>query len=134
LENGKGNTMDYEIKELVSGSAKVQFADGAWADVPILNGDTKSQFEVRVANYATKTVDAVPSWANVGDTGSVAQTTLASSVGVFDDSNAPTDPDWLKGRKEEYGSVDSQIEYIAEKGLAAWQTEVARIKTKYPQP
>lgn len=125
--------MDYEIKALVSGSARVEFADGAWADVPILNGDTKSQFEIRVATYATKTTDNPPEWANVGDTGTVTQPTLASSVGVYDDSNAPVEPDWLKGRKDEYGSLDSQIEYITENGLDAWQTEVARIKAKYPQ-
>ena len=125
--------MDYEIKELEAGSARVEFSDGAWADVPILDNDTEETFNLRVATFATKTVGAVPSWASVGKTGSVTPQTLSSAVGVFD-GVADTDPDWLKGRKLEYGSVDSQIEYIAEKGLAAWQTEVARIKTKYPQP
>ena len=36
-------------------------------------------------------------------------------------------------RKSEYGSVDSQIEFITENGLDAWKTKVDEIKTKYPK-
>lgn len=124
--------MDYEIKNLVAGNARVEFSDGAWADVPMLDTDTEATFEQRVASYATKTVGNPPAWANVGDKGTVTPATLASAVGVYD-GVADTDPDWLAGRKLEYGPVDSQIEYITENGIEAWQTEVARIKAKYPQ-
>ena len=34
-------------------------------------------------------------------------------------------PDWLQARLDAYGPVDSQIEYITENGLAAWQAHVA---------
>jgi hypothetical protein len=36
-------------------------------------------------------------------------------------------------RREEYGSLIDQIEYITENGLDAWQTKVQEIKTKYPK-
>ena len=36
-------------------------------------------------------------------------------------------------RQKEYGSTASQIEFITEKGLEAWKTNVQSIKTKYPK-
>ena len=36
-------------------------------------------------------------------------------------------------RKKEYGSTAKQIEFITEKGLEAWKTNVQAIKTKYPK-
>ena len=39
----------------------------------------------------------------------------------------------VSNRKSEYGSVESQIEFITENGLDAWQTKVQEIKTKYPK-
>ena len=41
---------------------------------------------------------------------------------------------WLENRTGAYGHVESQIEYITENGLEAWQTKVAEIKAKYPKP
>ena len=39
----------------------------------------------------------------------------------------------IGNRKKEYGSLISQIEFITENGLDAWQTKVQQIKTKYPK-
>lgn len=39
----------------------------------------------------------------------------------------------VANRQKEYGSVSSQIEFITEKGLEAWKTNVQSIKTKYPK-
>ena len=39
----------------------------------------------------------------------------------------------ISNRKSEYGSVDSQIEFITENGLDAWKTKVDEIKAKYPK-
>ena len=36
-------------------------------------------------------------------------------------------------RREEYGSAEEQIEFITEKGLDAWKTNVDEIKKKYPK-
>jgi len=39
----------------------------------------------------------------------------------------------VSNRQKEYGSVAKQIEFITEKGLEAWKTNVQAIKTKYPK-
>ena len=39
----------------------------------------------------------------------------------------------ISNRMSEYGSVESQIEFITENGLDAWKTKVDEIKTKYPK-
>jgi len=39
----------------------------------------------------------------------------------------------ISNRKSEYGSVESQIEFITENGLDAWKTKVDEIKAKYPK-
>ena len=40
---------------------------------------------------------------------------------------------WLENRKGAYGTPESQIEFITENGLEAWQARVAEIKAKYPK-
>jgi hypothetical protein len=39
----------------------------------------------------------------------------------------------ISNRQKEYGTVSKQIEFITEKGLEAWKTNVQAIKTKYPK-
>ena len=39
----------------------------------------------------------------------------------------------VANRQKEYGTVAKQIEFITEKGLDAWKTNVQTIKTKYPK-
>ena len=39
----------------------------------------------------------------------------------------------ISNRMNEYGSVESQIEFITENGLDAWKTKVDEIKAKYPK-
>ena len=123
--------MDYTITELSSGMAVVTFSDGAWANVPVLAEDTKEVFEKRVQGFATKTAGSNPAWIAASQTGSVTQVAFADSA----PEEAPDDtPAWLKSRIAAYGDSVSQIEFITENGLAAWQTEVARIKALHPQP
>lgn len=40
---------------------------------------------------------------------------------------------YARNRAKEYGTVEKQIEFITEKGLEAWKTNVQAIKTKYPK-
>ena len=40
---------------------------------------------------------------------------------------------WLENRIAAYGESPTQIEFITEHGLEAWQTKVAEIKAKYPK-
>jgi len=118
--------MDYTIKELTDGIAVVTFADDSWANVPVKTSDTKETFEERVQGYAPKAAVSNPSWIEAGQTGSVDQ--ISFSDGVEEDTN----PAWLKARIAAYGSWASQLEFITENGLAAWQEEVAKIKDEHP--
>jgi hypothetical protein len=124
--------MDYTITELTDGNAVVTFADGAWANVPVVTDDTKETFEERVQGYATKTFGSNPAWIAVSQTGSVTQ--VAFSVATDNSVEAVTLPAWMQSRIDAYGDPRTQIEFISENGLAAWQTEVARIKALHPQP
>jgi len=40
---------------------------------------------------------------------------------------------WEHARQLAYGMVETQIEYIVENGLEAWQTKVAEIKAAHPK-
>ena len=42
--------------------------------------------------------------------------------------------DYKEARLQAYGDAVTQIEYITENGLEAWQTNVATIKATYPKP
>ena len=44
------------------------------------------------------------------------------------------DSKYKKLRNKAYGNPASQIEFITENGLEAWQEKVAEIKKKYPKP
>jgi len=126
--------MDYTITELTDGNAVVTFADGAWANVPVLTEDTKEVFEKRVQGFATKTVGENPAWIAASQTGSVTQVALGDEIEPITSIEGEELPDWLQARKDAYGGWASQLEYITENGLAAWQEEVARIKALHPQP
>ena len=39
----------------------------------------------------------------------------------------------VANRQKEYGSIAEQIEFITEKGLEAWKTNVTSIKLKFPK-
>ena len=39
----------------------------------------------------------------------------------------------IEKRQIEYGSPSEQMEFITENGLAAWQTKVAEIKSRFPK-
>ena len=126
--------MDYTITELTDGNAVVTFADGAWANVPVLTEDTKETFEKRVQGFATKTVGSNPDWIAASQTGSVTQVALGDEIEPITSIEGEELPDWLQARKDAYGGWASQLEYITENGLTAWQEEVARIKALHPQP
>ena len=124
--------MNYTITELTDGNAVVTFDDGAWANVPLVETDTKATFEKRVEGYATKLPQSKPAWVAVNQTGSVTQEKLVDFAAPGADVVSEELPSWLIARKSAYGSVASQIEFITEKGLAAWQEEVAAIKLANP--
>jgi hypothetical protein len=117
--------MDYTITKLTDGSAEVTFADGSWANVPVMTTDSKAKFEERVKAYAPKVKVSNPAWIGANLRGSVDQI-------AYDDGEGASHPAWLKARIDAYGSWASQLEFITENGLAAWQAEVAKIKADNP--
>ena len=92
---------------------------------------TKEVFEERVQGYATKLPQSNPAWIAASQTGSVTQVAFAD---IAPEAVSDKNPAWLKSRVAAYGDPVSQIEFITENGLDAWQTEVARIKALHPQP
>lgn len=48
----------------------------------------------------------------------------------------PSDPvyDYVEARKQRYGSIVEQIEYIAENGITAFRARQSSIKSEYPKP
>ena len=119
--------MNYTITELTGGNAVVVFADDSWANVAVMTTDTKETFEERVQGYTTKLSQSNPDWIAVNQTGSVGQ--IAYTDGKVAEA---TNPAWLDARIDAYGSWASQLEFITENGLEAWQEEVAKIKAKHP--
>tara|TARA_R110000824_G_scaffold122176_1_gene278965 strand:- start:499 stop:885 length:387 start_codon:yes stop_codon:yes gene_type:complete len=126
--------MKFTIREIINGVAVVDFDDGAWAEVPMNATDTEAAFIRHVSSFATKTYQA-PSWAvpeASKDSAKVERTVTVPDNGEI----YPVLPDdaaqWLTKRIEAYGAVASQIEFITEQGLAAWQEEVAAIKLANP--
>ena len=119
--------MDYTITELSEEKAVVTFADGSWANVSVLATDTKEVFEKRLQGFVPKTTGSNPAWIAVNQTGSVTQEEFSDATG-----EETGNPAWLRARIAAYGSWASQLEYITENGLAAWQEEVAAIKLANP--
>ena len=132
--------MKYTIREIKDGVATVDFEDGAWAEVPMVESDTVETFNSKVGDYSTKTYTA-PSWA-------LSEASIDGSVvereAVWDARNPlevaiPTDDEdessieWLNDRVNAYGKVSSQIEFIVENGLDAWIEEVKQIKADNPK-
>ena len=117
--------MDYKIKTITGSVATVEYSDGSWAELDINSTTTKSHFEQMVKDFAPKTdADVSVDWLSVGD-----KTTAEEEV-----VESPSDPDWLVARLTAYGTHSTQLEFITENGLDAWQTKVAEIKTANPKP
>ena len=55
--------MKYKIRQITPAGAIVDFADGAWAEVPILKTDTRADFETRLSEFASKEPVENPGWA-----------------------------------------------------------------------
>ena len=86
-------------------------------------------FETEVILQNDTGTDYIKEW-NVAETKPTdAQLDALSSQATTLENNAIA----VANRQKEYGSIASQIEFITEKGLEAWKTNVQAIKTKYPK-
>ena len=120
--------MQYSIPEINNGVAKVQFTDGSWTFVELTSDMTEADLDDivhRITPPHLKT-GATPSFLSAGATRTAAEKPEETYVDPR--------PQWLQDRQTAYGTLESQIEYITENGLAAWQTKVTQIKTDNPKP
>jgi len=117
----------YNIEKLEDGIATVRYADGSWAELRLSADMTQEDVDDLAFQFAPK-VGVAPSFISVGST-STASAKPEPIVEEFVDER----PAWLIAREEAYGSLTSQIEYITENGLEAWQTHVAEIKAANPK-
>ena len=120
--------MQYSIPEINDGVAKVVFSDGTYTFLELTSDMTEADLDdlvFQVASPHLKT-GAKPSFLSAGATRTAA---LKPDASPFVDSR----PQWEQDRAEAYGTPASQIEYITENGLEAWQAKVAQIKADNPK-
>ena len=124
--------MQYTIPEINNGVAMVQFTDGSWTFVELTSDMTEADLDDivhRMTPPQLKTGTA-PSFLSAG----ASRTAAAKPEEATEAAPADPRPQWLQDRQAAYGSTESQIEYITENGLAAWQANVAQIKADNPKP
>lgn len=119
--------MQYTISKIDNGIATVVFENGSWAEVVLSSDMTEQDVDDAVNQFAPKTGSA-PAFLSVGQT----RTAQAKPADQSAEEVVP-EPQWLQDRKEAYGSSLTQLEYITENGLDAWQTHVAEIKAMIPK-
>lgn len=117
----------YNIEKIEGGIATLRYADDSWAELVLLADMTEADLDDLALQFAPKT-GVAPSFATVGFT-STASAKPEPIVEEFVDDR----PAWLIAREDAYGSLASQLEYITENGLEAWQTHVAEIKAANPK-
>ena len=120
--------MQYSVPEITNGVAKILFSDGSWGFVELTSDMTPADLDDivhRIAPPNLKTGTA-PSFLSEG----ASRTAAEKPVEEYVDPR----PKWFVDRTAAYGSLESQIEFITENGLEAWQTKVAQIKADNPKP
>ncbi len=122
---------NYNIEKIDNGIATLRFADNSWAELILASDMTQEDLDDLALQFAPKT-GVAPSFAKVGFT----STASAKPEPVASEPEEVVDerPAWLIARTKAYGVLSSQLEYITENGLDAWQTHVAEIKKANPKP
>jgi len=118
----------YTIEKIDNGIATLRYADESWAEVVLSSDMTEADLDDLALQFAPKT-GVAPSFAAVGRISTASAKPEPVAEEYVDDR-----PDWLIARTAAYGSTASQLEYITENGLEAWQTHVAEIKAANPKP
>ena len=118
----------YTVAEINNNVAKIQFNDGTFAFIELSSDMTEADFDNLANNLvplSLKTGEGTPSFLTEG-----ASRTAVEIAPVVETDDRPQ---WLIDRIDAYGTTNSQLEYITENGLAAWQAHVAQIKSDNPK-
>jgi len=120
----------YNIEKIEGGIATVRYADNSWANIVLSADMTQEDLDDLALQFAPKN-GVAPSFATVGFT----STASAKPEPIQPEPEEYVDerPAWLIARQDAYGTLASQLEYITENGLDAWQTKVAEIKAAHPK-
>jgi len=121
--------MKYTVTEVNDGIARVEYEDGSYALIGLVSGMTQDQFELEVNGFAPK--NYVQSESELSFISVNQEVTFDESV--YADIPADPNPQWLDDRIAAYGTTASQLEYITENGIEAWQAHVATIKANNPK-
>jgi hypothetical protein len=124
---------NYNIEKIEGGIATLRYADNSWAELVLSADMTEADLDDLALQFAPKT-GVAPSFATVGFT----STASAKPEPIGEEEEEPEEyvdnrPAWLIARQTAYGTLESQLEYITENGLDAWQTHVAEIKAANPK-
>ena len=120
----------YNVEKLENGIATVRYADGSWAELRLSADMTQEDVDDLAFQFAPKE-GVAPSFISVGAT----STASAKPEPIEPEPEPYVDdrPAWFIARMEAYGSPISQLEYITENGLEAWQAHVDEIKAANPK-
>lgn len=122
----------YNIDSITNGVAKVSYSDGSWAEI-VLESDMTAEIVDDLAHqYAPKSGTA-PSFLTTGQRTARALPAEQVDAPALEDEWVDPRPQYVQDRAAAYGTLESQIEYITENGLAAWQAHVAQIKADNPK-
>lgn len=114
----------YTVEAINNNVATIKFSNNYCTFIELESSWSEAELDNIVAQHIPgdlKSGSGVPSFLSVGDVRTAALIAL------------PEIPTWMENRLEAYGNVASQIEYITENGLDAWQAHVAKIKADNPK-
>ena len=126
MSSGEVEMTQYTVEKIENGIATLRYADNSWAEIVLASDMTQEDLDNKAWDFRPK-VGVAPSFISVGSKSTASQ----KPEPVVESEEIP---EYLQNRQAAYGDVASQIEYITENGLEAWQTHVAEIKAKYPKP
>ena len=122
--------MKFTIKEVKTATAIVEYEDGSWAEVDYA-GKTEDEFLALVWDFSPKPAAEAPLFTlTVGQEGNVEAPSVEADQDVVEEEEGPQTPEDL--RKAAYGTPETQLEYITERGIEAWQEHVAAINATFP--
>lgn len=114
--------MDYVIEKIDDGIAVLRYPDGSWAQVVLEKDMTSEQLDAWAWQLKPR-VGVIPDELNLKEGEKRTASPLPQAI----------IPEWYSKRQNAYGNVNSQIEFITENGLEAWQEHVAEIKKMFPK-
>lgn len=129
MSNGEVVMTQYTVEKIEDGIATLRYADNSWAEIVLSADMTQEDLDDQAWEFRPK-IGVAPSFVSAGTTSTASQ----KPEPIVEEVEEISNPEWLQNRIDAYGDVASQIEYITENGLEAWQAHVAEIKAKYPKP